>query len=112
MAKIHTLPVSKGAKKIERDVAKINTRLMDENMTLKRDLAEQLKLIESLRARKTKAHRRLKALRELNRHVSFLQAEITALRAWNETLRTRLVTRTNQQSLPIRNSILRRLFNV
>lgn len=71
MATIHKLPAP--SKKLDKTVAKINEKLMHENMTLKADLADQLRLIEQMRARKTKAHRRLRALRELNKHVELLQ---------------------------------------
>lgn len=49
------------------DITKLNRKLLDENLTLKDTVADQLRLIEKLRAHKGKAHRRLKALRELNR---------------------------------------------
>jgi len=79
MASIHKLPVP--SKKLDKTITKINEKLMHENMTLKADLADQLRLIETMRARKTKAHRRLKALRELNKHVEFLQTSNAYLRA-------------------------------
>ena len=89
--------MSKPADKLAKNVAKINTRLMEENMTLKAQVEDQLRLIESMRARKSKAHRRLKALRELNKHVALLQAEVNGLIAQNENLRLRLITRPVQE---------------
>lgn len=52
---------------------KLVSSLMDEKNELQLDIVEQRELIEKFRTRKHKAHRRLKALRELNKHMKFLQ---------------------------------------
>ena len=83
--------LSEPAKKLAKDVAKINTRLMDENMTLKQFVAEQAEYIRKLHQRKSKAHNRLKALRSLNKHVEFLQMQNSSLFAQNDALRQRLM---------------------
>lgn len=98
--------ISKPARKLEKDIAKINTRLMEENMTLRRDIADQRKLIENMRARKSKAHRRLKALRELNKHVELLHAHVHSLMAQNELLRARLIA----QRTPVTTPFFERIF--
>lgn len=68
-------------------IERINTRLMEENISLKADIGNQLTLIEKMRSRKDKAYRRLKALRELGKHVEMLQGENRWLRAENMNLR-------------------------
>lgn len=88
------------AAKQKRDVTKINTRLMDENMTLKQFISEQAKYIQTMNKRKDKAHRRLKALRELNRHVDLLQAENAALEMRNELLQQRLLLVSSPRQMP------------
>lgn len=97
--------LSEPAKKLAKDVAKINTRLMDENMTLKQFVAEQAEYIRKMQSRKHKAHRRLKALRELNRHVELLQAQNRVL--FEHNLRMRLITRTLPAPMPF--SLIRTL---
>lgn len=84
MAKAQALPVKETA-----TTRKVNVRLMDENMTLKTQVQEQLKLILSMRSRKEKAYRRLKALRELSKHVTMLQMQNSALHAEISAMRWR-----------------------
>ena len=101
--------VSAPAAKLAKDVAKINTRLMDENMTLKQFVAEQAEYIRKMHQRKNKAHNRLKALRALNKHVEFLQMQNTALFAQNDALRNRLLVTRNFS--PIRSTFFQRLLS-